>query len=77
MVFTPTHQTHLQNPLQIQERKTKESNPDASWDLKNADSLKEYIFDDLIGVHKNAKEIDEAINQYAEVYHEIKLNRNQ
>ena len=62
---------------QIQEEKSKESNPDVSWDLKNADSLKEYIFDDLIGVHKNAKEIDEAINQYAEVYHEIKLNRNQ
>jgi len=46
---------------------------DITWELKNLDSLKEYIFDELIGEHKNKKDIDEAINTYAERYHEMKL----
>lgn len=43
------------------------------WELKNLDSLKEYIFDDLIGKHPNTSDINEAINTYAERYHEMKL----
>ena len=35
---------------------------DITWELKNLDSLKEYIFDELIGEHKNTKDINEAIN---------------
>jgi len=46
---------------------------DVTWELKNLDSLKEYIFDELIGEHKNTKDINEAINIYAERYHEIQL----
>jgi len=46
---------------------------DITWELKNLDSLKEYIFDELIGEHKNTKDINEAINRYAERYHEIQL----
>ena len=46
---------------------------DITWELKNLDSLKEYIFDELIGEHKNTKDIDEAINRYAERYHEMQL----
>ena len=46
---------------------------DITWELKNLDSLKEYIFDELIGEHKNTKCIDEAINRYAERYHEMQL----
>lgn len=46
---------------------------DITWELKNLDSLKEYIFDELIGKHKNRKYINEAINRYAERYHEMKL----
>jgi hypothetical protein len=46
---------------------------DITWDLKNLDSLKEYIFDELIGEHKNKKDINEAINRYAERYHEMQL----
>lgn len=44
-----------------------------TWDLKNLDSLKEYIFKELIGEHKNTEDINEAINKYAESYHEMKL----
>jgi len=44
-----------------------------SWELKNLDPLKEYIFDELIGEHKNTKDINEAINRYAERYHEMQL----
>ncbi len=43
------------------------------WELKNLDSLKEFIFDDLIGEHPNSSDINEAINTYAERYHEMKL----
>ena len=43
------------------------------WELKNLDSLKEYIFNDLIGEHPNTSDINEAINTYAERYHEMKL----
>jgi hypothetical protein len=46
---------------------------DITWELKNLDSLKEYIFDELIGEHKNTKDINEAINIYAERYHEMQL----
>lgn len=46
---------------------------DITWELKNLDSLKEYIFDELIGEHKNTKDINEAINTYAERYHEMQL----
>ena len=46
---------------------------DITWELKNLDSLKEYIFDELIGEHKNTKDINEAINRYAERYHEMQL----
>ena len=46
---------------------------DTTWELKNLDSLKEYIFDELIGEHKNTKDINEAINTYAERYHEMQL----
>lgn len=46
---------------------------DITWELKNLDSLKEYIFDELIGEHKNTKYINEAINRYAERYHEMQL----
>jgi predicted metalloprotease len=46
---------------------------DITWELKNLDSLKEYIFDELIGEHKNTKDINEAINKYAERYHEMQL----
>ena len=46
---------------------------DIVWELKNLDSLKEYIFKELIGEHKNNKDIDKAINTYAERYHEIRL----
>jgi hypothetical protein len=46
---------------------------DIRFELKNLDSLKEYIFDELIGKHKNAEYINEAINKYAESYHEMKL----
>ena len=28
------------------------------WELKNLDSLKEYIFDDLIGKHPNTSDIN-------------------
>jgi hypothetical protein len=49
---------------------------ETNWELKNLDSLKEYIFDELIGEHKNTKDIDEAINKYAESYHKMQLNRN-
>ncbi len=44
-----------------------------TWELKNLDSLKEYIFDELIGEHKNTKDINEAINRYAVRYHEMQL----
>ena len=46
---------------------------DITWELKNLDSLKEYIFNELIGKHKNTKDINEAINRYAERYHEMQL----
>tara|TARA_R110000851_G_C12777034_1_gene534865 strand:+ start:119 stop:403 length:285 start_codon:yes stop_codon:yes gene_type:complete len=46
---------------------------DITWELKNLDSLKEYIFDELIEEHKNTKDINEAINTYAERYHEMQL----
>ena len=46
------------------------------WELKNLDSLKEYIFDELIGEHPNTSDINEAINIYAERYHEMKLKLN-
>jgi len=46
---------------------------DINWELKNLDSLKEYIFDELIGEHKNTKDINEAINRYAERYHEMQI----
>ncbi|MFL1896757.1 hypothetical protein ACJRPK_13710 [Aquimarina sp. 2-A2] len=46
---------------------------DITWELKNLDSLKEYIFDELIGEHKNKKDINEAINKYAESYSEMKI----
>ena len=46
---------------------------DITWELKNLDSLKEYIFDELIGEHKNTNDINEAINKYAESYNEMKL----
>lgn len=46
---------------------------DITWELKNLDSLKEYIFDELIGKHKNRNDINEAINKYAESYNEMKL----
>lgn len=46
---------------------------DITWELKNLDSLKEYIFDELIGEHKNTKDINEAINKYAERYYEMQL----
>ena len=42
-------------------------------DLKNLDSLIEYIENDLIGEHKEMKYIDEGIKRYAEAYHEMKL----
>ena len=46
---------------------------DVSWELKNLDSIKEYIFEDLIVDNIYIKDIDEAINLYAEKYHEMKL----
>jgi len=46
---------------------------DITWELKNLDSLKFYIFNDLIGEHENYKDINESINTYAERYHEMKL----
>ena len=46
---------------------------DITWELKNLDSLKEYIFNELIGEHKNTIDINEAINTYAERYHEMQL----
>ena len=49
------------------------SEEELQWELKNLDSLKEYIFDELIGEHKNTKDINEAINRYAERYHEMQL----
>ena len=48
---------------------------DISWDLKNLDSLKQYIFEELIGEHKNAEDINQAINTYAERFHEMKLKK--
>jgi hypothetical protein len=42
-------------------------------DLKNLDSLIEYIENDLIGEHKEMKYIDEGIKRYAEAYHEMRL----
>ncbi len=42
-------------------------------DLKNLDSLIEYIENDLIGEHKEMKYIDEGIKRYAEAYHEMKM----
>ena len=49
---------------------------EVQWELKNLDTLKEYIFDELIGEHKNSKQIDEAINLYAESYHKLKTKTN-
>jgi hypothetical protein len=46
---------------------------DITWELKNLDSLKKYIFDELIGEQKNTKDINEAINTYAEAYHKMQL----
>ena len=46
---------------------------DINWDLENLDSLKEYILDELIGEHKNNKEIKVALDKYAKSYHEMKL----
>jgi len=37
---------------------------DITWELNNLDSLKEYIFGDLIGEHKNKEDINEAIKIY-------------
>jgi replication initiation and membrane attachment protein DnaB len=46
---------------------------DITWELKNLDSLKEYIFNELIVEHKNTNDINKAINRYAERYHEMQL----
>jgi hypothetical protein len=46
---------------------------DITWELKNLDSLKEYIFNELIVEHKNTNDINKAINTYAERYHEMQL----
>lgn len=46
---------------------------DISFELKNLDLLKEFIFNDLIGENENKDYINEAINTYAERYHEMKL----
>ena len=43
---------------------------DISWELKNLDSIKEYIFEELIVDSIYIKDIDEAINLYAERYHD-------
>lgn len=37
------------------------------------DSLMAYILDELIGEHKNTKDISDFIKTYAECYHEIQL----
>ena len=50
---------------------------DISWELKNLDSIKEYIFEELIVDSIYIKDIDEAINLYAERYHEMKIKLNQ
>ena len=46
---------------------------DISFEVKNLDSLKEFIFDDLIGENEHKELINEAINTYAERYHEMML----
>jgi len=46
---------------------------DITWELKNLDSLKDYILNDLIGQHENTKDINEAINIYSERFHEMKM----
>jgi hypothetical protein len=50
---------------------------DITWELKNLDSLKDYIFNDLIGQHEKTKDINEAINLYAERFHEMKMKIKQ
>jgi hypothetical protein len=49
---------------------------DITWELKNLDSLKYYILNDLIGQHENTKDINEAINLYAERFHQMKIKKN-
>jgi hypothetical protein len=50
---------------------------DITWELKNLDSLKYYILNDLIGQHENTKDINEAINIYSERFHEMKMKIKQ
>lgn len=46
-----------------------------SAEVRNLDSLKKYIFEELINEHpdNNNEHIDEAINAYAEAYHKMKV----
>ena len=45
------------------------------FEYRNLDGLKEYIFE-MIGENENKKWIDEAINQYAEVYFRLRCIRD-
>lgn len=42
------------------------------WELSNLDSLKDYIFEELIVNSKNKEQINEAINSYAESFYRLK-----